>query len=211
MLIPSPTGGYFGGEDPQLDAREAQPRWLNPAIASLVPATSDDPGDSTFSLWRFAGRKRLTHDGSQLHFSAHCAQRMLQVQLSKSLHDDAPFAFLVHADRWIHARIRALTDALTTLNQPNGECMDDTPPRPSRAALVHVRALQVFDAAADGASQRDIAEVLFGAPSVQESWSSDSELRAQVRHLIKRGRHYVNGGYRDLLTAPPTMPGRSAP
>jgi len=41
----------------------------------------------------FAGRKRLTHDGSQLHFSAHCPQRALQAQLFEAFKTTRPLHF----------------------------------------------------------------------------------------------------------------------
>jgi hypothetical protein len=48
---------------------------------------------------------------------------------------------------------------------------------------------------------RDIGEAIFGSEAVMTRWHADSELRAQVRHLIRRGRTLMNGGYRTLLTA----------
>ena len=44
-----------------------------------------------------------------------------------------------------------------------------------------------------------IAAALFGEAAVGARWSHDGDLRAQVRHLIRRGRKLVDGGYRTLL------------
>ena len=69
-------------------------------------------------------------------------------------------------------------------------------PRPvGRAALLHLHALQALDAAQAGARHRDIAEALFGADAVRTRWTADSELRAQVRHLLSRAEGLMRGGY----------------
>jgi hypothetical protein len=51
------------------------------------------------------------------------------------------------------------------------------------------------------ASHRAIGEAIFGSEAMASHWHADSELRAQVRHLIPRGRTLMNGGYRTLLGA----------
>ncbi len=59
--------------------------------------------------------------------------------------------------------------------------------------------LRVHDALADGASQRDIAQAVFGAP-VDRDWSTTSDsLRSRVRRLIKDARTMAGGGYRALM------------
>jgi hypothetical protein len=73
---------------------------------------------------------------------------------------------------------------------------------------MHMRSLQAVDGIAAGASQRAIAIVLYGAARVFHDWHADSELRAQVRHLIRRGSELVHGGYRRLLGH--ATPGSSA-
>jgi hypothetical protein len=67
---------------------------------------------------------------------------------------------------------------------------DDT-----RSALLHLRALQAPDAAQAGASHRQIAQTLFGLEVVMLRWHEDGELRAQIRHLLRRARAYMGGGY----------------
>jgi hypothetical protein len=72
--------------------------------------------------------------------------------------------------------------------------------RPTRIAVMHMRALQALDGVQAGASQREVASVLFGEEVVAARWGTDSELRAQVRHLFRRARAYMRGGYRRLVT-----------
>lgn len=63
-----------------------------------------------------------------------------------------------------------------------------------------VRMLQVHDALSTGASQREVAAVLFGDARVRQDWSDASDsLRARVRRLVREARAMAAGGYRHLL------------
>lgn len=81
--------------------------------------------------------------------------------------------------------------------------------RPDRIALLHMRSLQTVDGLDAGATQREIAQALFGAAVVAERWHDLGELRAQVRRLARRGRALVDGGYRCLLQIEGAGDGRS--
>jgi hypothetical protein len=60
--------------------------------------------------------------------------------------------------------------------------------------------LQAYDGLAAGASQREIAVVLFGETRVREEWKGRSDfLRLRVQRLINVGRDMVDGGYKRLL------------
>jgi hypothetical protein len=50
--------------------------------------------------------------------------------------------------------------------------------------------------------------VLFGITAVTEHWYEDSDLRAQVRRLIRRGQTLTGGGYRHLLQLGSAAQGR---
>ena len=65
-----------------------------------------------------------------------------------------------------------------------------------------MRTLQALDGEAAGESQRDIASVIFGESDVWRRWTTNSELRAQLRYLLRRGHQLVDGGYLDLLRGP---------
>lgn len=63
-----------------------------------------------------------------------------------------------------------------------------------------VMLLRVHDALAAGASQREIACVLFGEERVAREWSSASDsLRSRMRRLIRDAAFMARGGYRSLL------------
>jgi hypothetical protein len=61
-------------------------------------------------------------------------------------------------------------------------------------------ALRVHDGLVAGASQREIAAVLFGAERVKADWTGSSDsLRSRVKRLVRDARSLAQGGYRTLL------------
>jgi hypothetical protein len=94
-------------------------------------------------------------------------------------------------------RFRGQLDTFNAQAQAlEGHALRVDPARPvTRVALLHLRALQALDASQAGASHRDIAQALFGLEAVVLRWHEDGELRAQVRHLLRRAEAYMAGGY----------------
>ena len=190
-------------EDPSMDARVVQPLW-RPESNLLVHLTTDagnDAGEAArFSLWAIAGRKTLVHDGRRLVLFVFTADRVLRIAIAANLSDGDTFAYVVPAgattqDRWnAVGAVRAVLEGLPT---PKTSTVSI---RPDRVALAHMRSLQALDGVLAGASQREIASVVFGPSRVHESWCADGGLRAQTRHLIRRGRAFMNGGYARLVT-----------
>jgi hypothetical protein len=64
-------------------------------------------------------------------------------------------------------------------------------------------ALRAADASTDGATYREIAEVLLPAQRISEREWPTHELRDQIIRLVKTGFALVQGGYRALLRPPP--------
>ncbi|MDE2111799.1 MAG: DUF2285 domain-containing protein [Alphaproteobacteria bacterium] len=72
------------------------------------------------------------------------------------------------------------------------------PPDPPAARLTFV--LRALDGWLGGATQREIATVLYGHERVERDWRDPKEnLRDQVRHAITRGRTLMDHGYRAFL------------
>lgn len=72
------------------------------------------------------------------------------------------------------------------------------PPDPRCRRLAFV--LRVLDGALAGASQRDIANALFGTSRVASDWTeSGGYLRDRLRRAIRRGRWLMQGGYLTFL------------
>lgn len=125
-------------------------------------------------------------------------KELVTLTLSAEVQDGAPFAYAVPAGV-DPRRYRFTLEAALTLLQRSRASTLTALARPSIAAVMHMLALQALDGAAAGASQREIAAVLFGHDRVAAEWQPDSELRARVRYLLRRGRGFVEGGYRNLL------------
>ena len=192
-------GGYDFLEDPALDARTAEPVWLPDPdpLVTVAPAVVD--GAATFSLWALPGRKSLVHDGRRLLMRSIVGRRVLRVAVSLALGDGMPFAYAVPAGERSQRglKVAAALDAMLV-----GAGRNPRRPAVTRSDLVHMRALQALDAEGDGASERDIAELVFGPFDEPESWN-DSAVRASVRYLLGHGRGLRDGGYRDLLYPKP--------
>jgi hypothetical protein len=90
--------------------------------------------------------------------------------------------------------LRRLAAVLETGRLPKG--LYPREPRSERWLL----ALRAFDAAASGASQREIAEILFAPLYSASGWKADAEfLRLRVNRLLRLARRMAAGDYRALL------------
>jgi hypothetical protein len=190
-----PVGACDFVEDPRLDARQAHPLWAastDELLRVRAVGAHDATAREVFSLWQIPGQKRLAHAGSHLIVAAMHGPHCLRASLSTALEDGVAYGFTVPLDA--HLRTR-LAKYQTTARAVRGAV-----PRPAfrqvaRGSLLHLRAIHALDAAQAGARHRDIAEVLFGADAVRSRWTADSELRAQVRHLLNRAEGLMRGGY----------------
>lgn len=195
----SPKAKHWGLrwlEDPTLDARIAQPAWIeNPANQTRL-APDSQPSADHFSFWKLPGRKRVVHDGSRLLVTSRAGGRKLRMTLEGNMQEGSPFAYLLSADTFTAMRWRAIERQRELIAQ--GSC-GAALAAPDRTALMHMRSIQALDGRRAGASQRVIAEVLFGFDAVTHRWQQDGELRAQVRHLLHRGGEHMQMQYLQLL------------
>ena len=195
---PSQHWGLRLYEDPEHDALRLQPDWLLDPD-SLVPlrADRDSPEDTQqFKLWHIPGRKVLVHDSRRLVLTTYVGHQVVRMAIDPKLEHGMPYAYAVRPGAQASQRWRAIEAQLVTLG---AETVGAAVPRPNRTGLAHMRSLQALDGARAGASQREIAQALFGEHEIGPRWHADSELRAQVRHLLRRGHAYVAGDYRRLL------------
>jgi hypothetical protein len=197
------TGGCGVFENPSLDSRGAAPRWL-PSPPSVVSLTEGDDAASGagFSLWKIAGQKTLFHDGRHLHLTNHLNHQTLRLSLTGEIRDGGAVAFVVPVSIEVRESWPAISHITELLTSDRRSPKRATTHRPSRQAILHMRSLQALDGESSGASHRDIASAIFGRTDVWQRWATNSELRAQIRYLLRRGHDLVNGGYRGLLTNP---------
>jgi hypothetical protein len=186
-------------EDPSLDARVARPIWRF-ETERRVKLRAAEPGNELepFSLWTIPGPKRLVHDGRRLLLNAYPGRDALHLMLGQDVHEGQPFEYVLTPRPDMDEQWRRIQEQQRLLTER--EPAVAASPRPDRVSLLHMRALHALDASADGASQREIAASLFGEESTAANWHPDGELRAQVRHLLRRARALVAGGYRSLIS-----------
>ena len=105
------------------------------------------------------------------------------------------------------ARYRALAGQLDKLETASDAAPTGVAkPRPSPSSSLELHTLQALDGTLSGASLRTIASVLYGTDAVSKDWHADSDLRARVRRLVRRGKTLMRGGYRRLAQLPPPLP-----
>lgn len=181
-----------------MDGRNAQPLWLSSSdgLLHVRAAHANNAAARRFDLWRIPGRKRLALDGPDLALTADLNAQRMRWALSGALADGTAYASAVPLTPHLRSELAAFNAQALALE---GQAPRLDPARPiTRAALLHLRALQALDASQAGASHRDIAQALFGLEAVVLRWHEDGELRAQVRHLLRRAEAYMTGGYLTL-------------
>lgn len=188
-------------ENPDVDGRDAQPIWISdpPEIVRVTASERSIEASDLFSVWALPGRRRLSYAHTHLELHATRALDSARLRMDHSVVDGNPYAYVVRADGLLRERLHAVCQYAERFGCSRTTKRTSRPVRFDRHALTHTRTLQAVDGAHAGASHRDIAVALFGATDVSQRWTPDSELRAQVRYLIRRGRALVNGGYRSLL------------
>jgi hypothetical protein len=187
-------------EAPDLDARVARPVWrLEVGRRAKLRAAEAGDEQRLFGLWGIPGPKRLVHDGRRLLLNGYAGSDMLHLMLGNDIHDGEPFEYTLAPNTNMDEQWRSIQRQQLLLIERQSSVVA-TWPRPDRLALWHMRALHALDGSADGGSQREIAASLFGEELAAANWHPDSELRAQVRHLLRRARALVAGGYRSLIS-----------
>lgn len=172
--------------------------WLSSSDGLLHVRAVHAHGVATrrFDLWRIPGRKRLVMDGHDLALTADLSALRMRLSLSGTLEDGDAYVDTVPLTPGLRGQLDGYREQARALE---GLAPQIPPVRAvTRAALLHLRALQALDASQTGASHRDIAQALFGLESVVLRWHEDGELRAQVRHLLRRAQAFMNGGYLSL-------------
>jgi hypothetical protein len=156
------------------------------------------------------GHRVVWHDGAGLSITAEINQQIVRITLGAGVRDGQSFAFHVPARADAQTAWPLLSNILQLLHTTSRPTLSTVRQRPNRSSMIHLRALQALDGVAAGATHREIAEVIFGSRDAFERWNTDSELRAQLRYLLRRGQGLANGGYRQLLQPRITRKGESS-
>lgn len=201
-------------EDPDRDAREAQPDWLTgPAIAQIHPDAHPLPDAPQFQLWALPGHKELRLDGTRLRLAVRMPGRDVHLALASDLEAGMAYTSTAAVGRVggsTRPRARVRADDLAFVVSPEARMPGIACDRPRSGPLQEMHTLQALDGVACGASLRAIALALHGEEAVAAGWHADGDLRAQVRRLVRRGQTLTQGGYLRLLQNEPVEQGRSA-
>ncbi|WP_424989787.1 DUF2285 domain-containing protein [Fluviibacterium sp. S390] len=191
----STNGGCDFAADPSLPAPKACALW-DPRIDSSVvvlqrvPEVLSGAAEPTILP---EGTIRYAHDGLH-HLLGVGGQCRLQVLQSDP--DDDALVAIVPLDQDGFARLEAVYSLLARLH---GRKVPADKRLTRQKRLRAKRMLQAFDGRAVGASQREIAEVVFRLSRVsRDEWQSAPE-RFTVMALLRDARKMVEGGYLGLL------------
>lgn len=186
-------------EAPDLSALEALVCWRRDWFkGTLRVGAQRRPSPSTppFTLWSERGRKAIFVGIESAHviLQSDGAGHRLVFEDRSDLSAQIDLELRIDAMKTDRSQFEA---ARRFLFERYHEIAPQRPLHPRAPRMMQM--LQVIDGRAAGASQREVAEVLFGAEAVAEEWRSSDRLKSRVRYLEQRGSFFINGGYRTLL------------
>lgn len=191
----SSPGGCDFAADPELPAPKARVFWqpcADPAVVILSLAPSVLTGNSSFPNLPQA-HETHAQDGTHLLLEPGTSHRL---QLLRTGPEGAAHAALIPLDADGFLRLEAVYRLLASAHgrklPPDSRL---THQRLRRAQLM----LRAHDGREAGATQREIAKVLYRLPPMsRDEWQSASQ-RYAVMALLRDARKMVEGGYRALL------------
>ena len=196
------SGAFAYFIDPSIPAKLAHLFWEPRLFARCLTLISDPlslPFDfHTLNLTDLKCRSSVLKINDRRHLigfseSNFCLQMDCYgpFQVRKSL--NFSLAFLKHMD--LVQQVVAIQRLMSLLdgNIPKTQI-------PAKLVRKYATYLLALDAEVAGASQKEIAELLFGIPLIESDWRGTSDyLRARVRRIIARAKVMRDGGYMDFL------------
>lgn len=209
-----PSGSSTFAEDPDRTAPEARLIWhadLDPGTLRVVaePAADDDADADALFLDRLApwltiavdaeGREHAVLSDGWHHIRLDVEAGSLLASRAVVLHYE--IAGIARAEPKVLPLRRFLA-----LARHRRFMVTLFPPEPRIGRLIDM--LRVHDALVAGASQREIAEALFGRERASKGWHSADSWRSRVRRLIADARAMAAGGFWSLMNGPARSTGR---
>jgi hypothetical protein len=198
------SGGCTFAEDPDRAAPSARIIWhadLDPGTIAVAAVPADPADPDSLRLDRLAPWLAVAAgpDGRE-HVVLSDGWRHIRLDIEEG-------RLTGHEAVLLHYRLRGLASAesrLLPLRRLLSLCRHRRFARslfPRDPHIDHgIEVLRVHDALRDGASQREIAAILFGADRVGRDWNGASDsLRSRVRRLVREARAMACGGYRQLM------------
>lgn len=194
----SSGGGYDFADAPEVDARKARVMWDPDVCPAVLPLDVSDT-----ERWLASVRSVVRVDVTTvvqrgtLHVLFQQGGRRLQLAVRVCRSASHPLTEAVLSPGALRQRL----DALSRLNEllSRGRLLPEIGRVPTRSGRLTLL-LRAVDAAAAGASHRDVACALFGVRRTDRDWADPREnLRDTVRRAIRAGRGLIAGRYRRLL------------
>lgn len=192
-----PTGGWG---DSDRDARLFWQMGWDPSALAVEAEPVPPSHRDAFDITRFEGRANLVIDASGAEIAVLAdGPRQIQLDVRAGTLGQGPVRFHYRLAGFDQIGAKAETIVKLDAFRRLGRFPKHLFP-PERGAAKWLRALRAYDGVLAGASQREIAEALFGQALVREQWHGRSDyLRARVQRMIKFARRMVDGGYKHLL------------
>lgn len=196
-----PSGGYDFLADPDARADQSPALWRPDELASVVILAAAPAGasQSALTLTDLPAEmvRRDAEDGA--HLMVRTEAGLQQLWITAGTDAGAFLAAVIPLDAMTAARAGAVVRFW------EAQARGSSGPRGSRTRRLKrlIMVLQALDARLDGASYREIAEVVFGPRRVaDEAWKTSS-LRDAVIRIARTGVALMRGGYRKLLKSKP--------
>jgi len=174
---------------------------IDPAVLSVEAEPISRRHIDAFDITRFAGMADLLLDarGNEM-LVLDDGGHQIQLNVTEGTLIDGPVRLRYHTAGFLllEPKLRTLArlHSFQRLGRFSRSLFAAEPAAPKWA-----RALQAWDGAAVGATQREIACAIYGDETVRAEWGGRSEfLKARTQRLIRYGKEMVDGGYRRLLT-----------
>jgi hypothetical protein len=169
-------------------------------LRAIAVSEASTPETNLFRLTEIAtpALLLLTPDRRQ-HLLFHDGVRSLQLAVDGAslLKPVRLMTDVIFDPKDISARFEAI-ETLNDLRHTGGLIGRHFPPE-RRAVRLRI-VLRALDASLSGATRRDTAEALFGRSRVHADWNDPrGHLRDHIRRAVRRGRHLMQGGYRQFL------------
>jgi hypothetical protein len=198
----TPADLCFVGEGPSGDRRPAVLwRWqCDPSLPVLTvsPAAPQDPHALDLTTLDLAMLVVRTDDGDQ-HVWVGDGQRRLRFAVVDGDVLAGPVLCQVRLPS-LDAGDRCLESLRLLMALRDTGRLTGSRSRPPAKSARWLEILRAHDARRAGASQRDIALLLFGAARVRQDWSGGSDyMRMRVQRLVRSAEDLVGGGYRSLF------------
>lgn len=197
-------GGFTFAEHPAIDAPDARIIWhaqIDPGTLRVVaePANPADP--DSLRIQHLKAWLTVAHDPSgREHAVLSDGYRHIRIDVEEGSLEGEGAVLLHYRLQGISSAERCILPLRRFLHLCRTQRFARSlfPPDPLIGRCVTM--LRVHDAVRLGASQREIATVLFGVERVKSDWVGPSDsLRSRVKRLVRDARSMARGGYRSLL------------